>query len=376
MSAITARALRAKLETTLSAREAEELADQVRQRVGAEALAKGSAQFVDELAVGWAIEAPDARSAPLVVADLGADFRLATQPLGNTGLFVAAAHWAAGSAVRWHYEVDGAQIGGGQTETYPRHPDSRERPDIPKGRLIVREPWRSQVFAGTIRNWSVYFPAKTDGPAAVMVFQDGVRFYQDFVPTVFDNLIAAGEMPPTVGIFLDPGVFADTTVSNRSFEYDTLSEQYSRFLLEEILPEVEREQPLRTDAAGRAICGMSSGGICAFTVAWQRPDQFHKVLSHIGSFANIACGPTLRDGGHNYPFLIRRVPPKPIRVYLQDGDNDLNVIAGNWWLANLQMDDALRFAGYDHTFVTGKGFHSLAHGRATFPDALRWLWRR
>jgi enterochelin esterase family protein len=226
-----------------------------------------------------------------------------------------------------------------------------------------------------VRDWSIYLPAQTADPAAVMIFQDGVRFYQEFVPTVFDNLIAAGIMPPTVGIFLDPGIFADTTVSNRSFEYDTLSDQYARFLLEEILPEVAREQPLRKDAAGRAICGISSGGICAFTAAWQRPDQFHKVLSHVGSFTNIASGPTLRDGGHNYPALIRRLPPKPIRVALQDGENDLNTAAGNWWLANLQMDDALRFAGYDHTFTAGHGFHSLAHGRAIFPDSLRWLWR-
>jgi enterochelin esterase-like enzyme len=322
------------------------------------------------------IRAPQARAAPAVVADLGADFRLPTRPLGDTDLFAAATSLPAGSAVRWHYEVDGERAGVGQTETYPTHPDCRERPGIPKGRLVAREPWRSQVFAGTVRDWSVYLPAQTDGPAAVMVFQDGVRFYQDFVPTVFDNLIADGDIPPLVGIFLNPGVFADTTVSNRSFEYDTLSDQYARFVLDEIIPEVARELPLRTDAAGRAICGMSSGGICSFTAAWQRPDQFHKVLSHIGSFTNIACGPTLRDGGHNYPFLIRRVPPKPIRVYLQDGDNDLNHAAGNWWLANLQTDDALRFAGYDHTFVPGKGFHSLAHGRAIFPDSLRWLWRR
>lgn len=142
-----------------------------------------------------------------------------------------------------------------------------------------------------------------------MVFQDGGRHYQDFVPTVFDNLVAAGDMPPTVGVFLDPGVFADTTVSNRSLEDDTLSDQYARFLLDEIVPEVERVQPLRDAAAGRAIWGLSSGGICAFTVAWQRPDRFHKVLSHVGSFTNIASGPTLREGGHNYPSLLRRVHP-------------------------------------------------------------------
>ncbi len=375
MSAITAGELRTQLEGGLAASGAEALAERIRARVGAEALAAHSAQFVDELEVGWVVAAPGARTPPMVVAELGADFRLPTLPLGDTGLFVATARWAAGSAVRWSYEVDGVRVGGGQTETYPRHPDSRERPEVPQGRLLTRPPWRSRIFAGTVRDWSIYLPTETASPTATMIFQDGVRFYQDFVPTVFDNLIADGVMPPTVGIFLNPGVFADTTVSNRSFEYDTLSDQYVRFLLEEILPEVARERPLREDAASRAICGMSSGGICAFTAAWQRPDQFHKVLAHVGSFTNIASGPTLRDGGHNYPALIRKLPPKPLRVALQDGANDLNHAAGSWWLANLQMDDALRFAGYDHTFATGQGFHSLAHGRAIFPNSLRWLWR-
>ena len=377
MSAITVEELRTQLAQGVSGAQAEALAERVRARVGAEARKNGSAQFVDELDVAWVLDAPGASAAPLVVAELGADFRLPLQPLGDSGLYAATASWEHGSAARWHYEVAGARVGGGQTETYLIHPDCRERSDVPKGRLLARPPWRSQVFAGTARDWSVYVPTenKTDGQAAVMVFQDGVRFYQEFVPTVFDNLIADGDMPPTVGIFLNPGIFADTTVSNRSYEYDTISDQYVRFLHEEILPEVAREVPLREDAAGRAICGMSSGGICAFTAAWQRPDQFHKVLSHIGSFTNIASGPTLREGGHNYPALIRKMSPKPLRVALQDGENDLNHAAGNWWLANLQMADALRFAGYDHTFAKGKGFHSLGQGRAVFPDSLRWLWR-
>jgi enterochelin esterase family protein len=298
------------------------------------------------------------------------------RPLGDTGVFAAAARLPEGTAFRWKIELNAERVGGGLTEAYQTHPDSRKQPGVPKGKLVAREPWRSQVFAGTVRDWSIYLPAKLDGPAAVMVFQDGVRQYQSFAPTVFDNLIVRGDMPPTVGVFLNPGVFADTTVSNRSFEYDTLSGQYTQFLLDEILPEVAKETPLRSDAASRAIGGISSGGICAFTVAWQRPDQFHKVLSHVGSFTNIASGPTLREGGHNYPFLIRKAPPKPIRVYLQDGVNDLNNAHGNWWLANLAMVDALRFAGYDHTFVSGQGFHSLDHGRAIFPDSLRWLWRR
>lgn len=375
MGAITAGELASELGRGIDAAEAGMLAERIRARVGMEALAGGSGQVVDELEVAWAIAAPGAQAAPTVVATLGAEFRLPMRALGDSDMYVATARWEHGSAVRWQYEVDGERVGGGQTETYVIHPDARERPEVPKGRLVKREPWRSRVFTGTVRDWSVYFPAQTEGAAAVMVFQDGPRFYDDFVPTVFDNLIAEGAIPPTVGIFLNPGVFADTTVSNRSFEYDTLSDQYARFLLEEILPEVGRERELRQDAAGRAICGMSSGRICSFTVAWQRPDQFQKVLSHIGSFTNIASGPTLRDGGHNYPFLIRKMSPKPIRVALQDGENDLNHAAGNWWLANLQMDDALRFAGYDHTFTAGKGFHSIGHGRAIFPDSMRWIWR-
>jgi enterochelin esterase family protein len=376
MQHLTATELRARLDAGLAPAEGGLLATRIRECLGAETLQNGTGQLVDGLDVMWAIEAVDVGSSPFVVAELGADFRLPMQRLGDTPVFAAAARWDHGAAVRWTFEVDGNRVGGGQTEVYTLHPDLLAKPGIPNGRLLAREPWRSQVFGGTVREWSIYLPATTEGPTAVMVFQDGVRFYQSFVPTVFDNLIAARDMPPTIAVFVDPGVFADTTVSNRSFEYDTLSDQYARFLIDELLPEVEREHPLRQDAESRAICGISSGGICAFTAAWQRPDRFHKVMSHVGSFTNIASGPTLREGGHNYPFLIRKMPPKRIRVFLQDGENDLNTASGNWWLANLQMADALKFASYDFTFVSGQGFHSLTHGKAIFPDSLRWLWRR
>jgi enterochelin esterase family protein len=148
-------------------------------------------------------------------------------------------------------------------------------------------------------------------------------------------------------------------------------------LLTEILPEVEKTVKLKQDAASRAICGASSGGIAAFTVAWEKPDAFHKVVSFIGSFVNLQGGETGIGGGHNYPVLIRKTRgnPKPIRVFLQDGANDLDNPFGNWPLANQQMQKALAFAGYDHKFVYGNGFHSDRHGRAIFPDVLRWLWR-
>jgi enterochelin esterase family protein len=251
----------------------------------------------------------------------------------------------------------------------PYGPDSKEQPDVPKGK-VTEHTWTSTIFPGTQRKYWVYVPAQYQHdrkkPACVMVFQDGgsyVKLNGDFrVPTVFDNLIHHKQMPVTIGIFINPG-------RNRSFEYDTLSDQYARFLEKEILPEVGKHYALRQDAAGRAICGISSGGICAFTVAWQRPDLFSKVLSHVGSFTNIR-------GGDVYPGIIRKTKPrKPIRVFLQDGSKDLDNEHGNWPLANQQMAAALKFAGYDYKFVYGDGGHNGKHGGAILPESLRWLWR-
>ncbi|MEQ1936359.1 MAG: alpha/beta hydrolase-fold protein [Fimbriimonadaceae bacterium] len=138
------------------------------------------------------------------------------------------------------------------------------------------------------------------------------------------------------------------------------------------MPQVQKLVKLSPDPAKRALVGMSSGGICSFTACWERPDQFGVALSFIGSFANIASGESKRDGGHNYPFLIRKTEKKPIRVYLQDGENDLNNVHGNWWLGNLQMESSLKFAGYDYKWVAGKGFHSSKHARRVFDQALVW----
>src|SRR5215212_8082246 len=203
-------------------------------------------------------------------------------------------------------------------------------------------------------------------------------------PVVFDNLIHKKEMPITIGLFINPGTRPSTNPaasgrggSNRSFEYDTLGDQYARFLLDEILPEVQKNLKITDDPEGRAICGASSGGICAFTVAWERPDQFRKVLSHIGSFTAIAYRPNNPNsrGGDIYPTLIRKTPPKPLRVFLQDGANDLDNAHGNWHLANQQMAAALKFAKYDYKNEWGTGKHDGNHGGAILPDSLRWLWR-
>ena len=155
---------------------------------------------------------------------------------------------------------------------------------------------------------------------------------------------------------------------NRSVEYDTMSGEYARFLIDEIITEVSKNHNITKDRGGHAICGISSGGIAAFTAAWERPDYFSKVISHIGSFTNIR-------GGHVYPNLIRKTEKKPIRVFLQEGSNDLNNLHGNWPLANMQMASALEFMKYDFKFVMGNGGHNMKHGAAIFPATLRWLWR-
>jgi enterochelin esterase family protein len=271
---------------------------------------------------------------------------------------------------------------------YTLGPDSQEQPGVPKGKVTEFEMPDSTTYPGFTRKWWVYVPAQYDGrtPAALMVFQDGggyvSRTGQWRVPTVFDNLIHKREMPVTVGVFVNPGDRPrkpgepapkrkdgrPAPPANRSAEYDTLSPKYAGFLLTEVLPQVEKLAKVSPDPDRRAICGASSGGICAFTVAWERPDQFRKVLTTIGSFTNI-------KGGNKYPELVRSTDKKPIRVFQQDGTNDIVNQYGSWPEANKAMAAALQGKGYDHKMVWGEGAHNSKHGASILPDALRWLWR-
>ncbi len=287
-------------------------------------------------------------------------------------------------------------------DDYKIGPDALPQPGVPQGK-VTKHTWKSKIFAGTTRDWWIYVPAQYDGttPAAVMVFQDGDGCVSPNgsirVPIVFDNLIHKKQMPVTIGIFINPGGLDSAkdekarARGNRSFEYDTLSDQYARFLLEEILPEVGKSYKLTDDPERRAIQGNSSGGICAFTVAWERPDAFRKVVSYIGSFTSIAYRPAangqpMRPGGDLYPTLIRKNPIKPIKIFLQDGSNDLNNSHGSWFLANQQMLAALLWANanaderkntgarYQVKHEWGDGAHNGKHGGAIFPDVMRWLW--
>ncbi|MHC4878644.1 MAG: alpha/beta hydrolase-fold protein [Planctomycetota bacterium] len=260
------------------------------------------------------------------------------------------------------------------------HPDRVRQPGVPQGKVTPGQFSDSEIFPGTVRDYSVYVPAqyKAEEPAALMVFMDG-RGYADpkrsfRVPVVFDNLIHQKAMPVTVAVFVNPGTIPATAPgakarSNRSFEYDSLGDRYANFLVDEFLPVALKGLNVSADPAKRAVCGISSSGICAFTVAWEKPDQFGKVLSHIGSFTNIR-------GGWAYPGLVRKShkEPKPIKVYLQDGVDDLNNLHGNWPLGNRDLAAALQFAGYTYKLEMTDGGHSSKWGGEVLPEALKWLW--
>ena len=265
-------------------------------------------------------------------------------------------------------------------EDYKLGPDSPPQ-DVPHGDVKKAVFDASKIFPGTTREYSVYVPKQYDAakPACLMLFFDGSGYAKPDgsfrVPVVFDNLIAKKEMPVTIAVFVNPGAIKAAQpgakdVSNRSYEYDSMGDANARFVMEEFLPEATKGLNITKDPAGWAVCGISSGGIAAFTVAWEKPESFHKVVSQIGSFTNIR-------GGFAYPALIRKSKdaPKPLRVFLQDGSNDLDNLHGDWPLSSQDMAAALIFAGYDHQFVLGDGGHSGKQGGAIFPETMRWLWR-
>ncbi|WP_435354566.1 SMP-30/gluconolactonase/LRE family protein [Emticicia sp. SJ17W-69] len=266
------------------------------------------------------------------------------------------------------------------TETYPEDAASVEHVGVPKGEVLKFTFEHSKIFPGTWREYWVYVPAQysPDKPACVYINQDGIQWK---APIVFDNLIHQKEMPITIGVFVMHGKVraenGDSTLDrfNRSFEYDGLGDNYARFLLEELLPEVEKQKTtdgraikLSKNGNDRAIGGSSSGAVCAFTAAWERPKEFSRVFSAIGTYVGLR-------GADRYSTLVRKYEPKPIKIFLQDGTNDLNIYAGDWWKANESMERSLVFSGYEVKHVWGEGGHNGKHGTSIFPEAMRWLWK-
>jgi len=236
--------------------------------------------------------------------------------------------------------------------------------------------WKSKIYPGTERDYWVYVPKQYDAvkPACVMVVQDGLSRATDWnLPTILDSLITAKQIPVVIGIFIDHGRVPSSgnynyPRFNRSLEYDALGDRHARFLLEEILPEVGRSYNLSANPNDRSIAGASSGAICAFNVAWERPDQFRRVLSTIGTYVGLR-------GGDEFVTLVRKTEPKPLRVFLEDGNHDLNMYGGDWWVANQNMLSALTWSGYEVNHAWGEGGHNGKHGGSILPESLVWLWR-
>ncbi len=288
--------------------------------------------------------------------------------------------------------ADASVVAAQPDDAYRLGPDSEPHEGVPQGKVIGPIALPSHVYPNTTRDFWVYVPAQYDAsrPASLMVFCDGHAYvglkgnYR--IPYVFDNLIYRREMPVTIGVFVNPGHgsyqkeatdadWGDQT-TNRRVEYNALDDKYSKLIVDELVPVLKKEYNISNDPEDRAISGASSGAICAFTVAWHRPDQIRKVISTIGSFTNIM-------GGHVYPDLIRQSERKPIRIFLQDGVNDNRGIRRNgtydptrdWHAQNIKMVEALTARKYDVNYTWGIGTHSNKQGGAIMPEMLRWLWR-
>ena len=321
----------------------------------------------------------------------------------------------------FHYQVAGGTFGGRlDLPAYP--PNYYAQSGVPQGHLSDKITHTSKIYEGMKASYWIYVPAQYDPktPAALMVFQDGQgyasrpessgpsdRISDHGILNVIDNFIAQKKIPVMICVFINPGSIADAPGSAtynfvkahserfhrglddamRSTLYDTVSDRYPRYLRDEILAGVGAQYNLRKDAYSRAITGASSGGICSFNAAWQQPDQFSRVLTWIGSFTNIQWAdnsaptpdpaqPGITQGGQDYPDKILREPHRNIRVWLQDGSNDMeNPNWGSWPLANIRMANALKTREYDFHFSFGKGTHNAGHGATEFDKELTWLWR-
>lgn len=278
----------------------------------------------------------------------------------------------------FYYEVDGQRVGG-LTDVAAYGPDSSQQPGVPQGRLSEKMLHTSKIYPGMTSEYWLYIPAQYDPQtqAALMVWQDGhyhiERTGTSRLQNVIDNLTHQKKIPVAIYLFINPGKIGDRAM--RSIQYDTVSDHYPRFLRDEIMPQIYARYNIRKDAYSRAIAGNSSGGICAFNAAWYHFDQFSRVLARIPSFTAIQWKPGVQDGGNIYPFRVRKEPKRNIRVWIQDGSEDLEQPSGSWPLQNIQMANSLKLRDYDFRFSYGTGTHNHAHNNSEMPEAMAWLWR-
>ncbi len=278
-----------------------------------------------------------------------------------------------------YQDASGKSIGAYEVASY--NPDAYPLPGVPRGTLSEKRTLSSQVYPGMTANYWVYANPGIDSinGSPLMVWQDGETIVgkQDLLrlrlQIVSDNLVAKKLIPPMVHVLIQPGQGGPRM---RSVQYDTVSPTYGKYLLEEILPDVEKTFKLRKDAYSRAIAGASSGAVCAFNVAWYYPDQFSRVLSHIGSYAALQWKPEEQlDGGYIVPYKVGREAKKNLRVWLSDGADDGESRAGSWPLSNIMLANMLKLRDYDFHFRFGSSLHAIAQGAMDLPESLAWLWR-
>ena len=339
--------------------------------LGNEPIKKGTAFLGEGPDFIWAVEAP---STPILFVDR-AEVGPMTMLDGN--LWYRVGQLKVGTAHAFYYTVGGERFGGNfNVPAFP--PEAYEQPGVPRGKLTDKMVHTSKIYAGMLSDYWVYTSAQYEPSkaAALMVFQDGqnpANRQRSHVQIVIDNLTHQKKIPPLVCVFISPGTKGQQKM--RSIEYDTMNDTYPRFLRDEILPEVYKHYNVRRDAYSRGITGSSSGGICSFNAAWRTPDQFSRVLTWVGSYASIQWHPGEIDGGNTFPFLVRKSEKKNIRVWMQDGAEDLENDHGSWPLQNIQMANSLKMKGYDFHFSFGQGTHGGVQGDAEFARSMTWLWR-
>jgi enterochelin esterase-like enzyme len=305
----------------------------------------------------------------------------ALHKLADSNVAIRLVKMRTGVTHSYQFYVDGKALGA-RRDIAGYNPDSYPKPGIPKGTLSDKKTITSKIYDGATADYWVYASPGVDParPAALMVWQDGQGLVNGDLSalhlfTVTENLVAQKLLPPIVHVMISPAMDRNKR-SLRSIQYDTVSDRFGKFLMEEVLPEVEKTYKLRPDGYSRAIAGESSGAICAFNVAWFFTDKFSRVHSAIGSYTSIQWRPDEHmDGGNVYPFRIRRDPKKNIRVWQSDGVEDIENQFGSWPLQAVQFANSLKMKGYDFHFRMGEAAHNSSQAALDLPESLAWLWR-
>ena len=343
----------------------------------------------------WAVES---KSKPTLFVDDEA--RPGMKQIKGSDIWIETGKLTTGRSHAFHYMIDGKPFGG-RFDVPAYGPDSYPKPGVPQGKISEKFVHTSKLYDGMRSDYWIYVPAQYDPktPAALMVWHDGQglvdRNGQSRLQDAIDNLTFEKKIPVAIYVFVSPGDYTMTPGSptynfiakfskdsgrtlkdsTRSTCYDTVSDRYARLLHDELLPEVEAKYNIRKDGYSHAVVGNSSGGISAFNIAWWHPEWFSRVVTRIGTFTSIQWQPGTLDGGNVFPFAVRKQPKRNIRVWLQDGSEDLENEHGSWPLQNIQMANSLKLREYDFHLSFGNNNHTGASGGAETPEELAWIWR-